>query len=70
MERVKMPMYFGEKWKLFLQMNNDRERFDLIVEDIKSKQNLMELLDKDKRVVSKKESIPVSNDCRLGRYKL
>ena len=52
MERVKMQLYFVRKWKLLIEMNDIRERFDLIVEDIKSKWNLIELLDKDKLVVS------------------
>ena len=30
----------------------------------------MELLDKNKLVVKWNEQYPVSNDCRLGRYKL
>ena len=51
-------------------MNRIRERFDLIVEDIKSKQNWIELLDKDKLLVSQNDSYPVLNDCRLGRYKV
>ena len=70
MERVKMQMYFGGQWNLFLQMNHIRERFDLIVEDIKSKQNWIELPDKDKLVVEENDKSPVMNDCRLGRYKL
>ena len=70
MEREKMQMYFGGKWKLFQQMNDIQERFDLIAEDIKSKWNLIELLDKDKLVVSWNDLSPVSNDCRLGRYML
>ena len=30
--------------------------------------NWIELLDKDKLVVSQYDNSPVSNDCRLGRY--
>ena len=51
-------------------MNHVRERFDLIVEDIKSKRNWIELPDKDKLFVEKNEWYPVMNDCSLGRYKL
>ena len=29
---------------------------------------MIELLDKDNNVVLRNDSIPVSNDCRLGRY--
>ena len=30
---------------------------------------MIELLDKDKLVVSWNDPSPISNDCRLGRYK-
>ena len=30
----------------------------------------MKILDKDKLVVLENDSLPVLNDCRLGRYKL
>ena len=31
---------------------------------------MIELLDKDKLFVEENDPSPVSNDCRLGRYKL
>ena len=41
------------------------------LEDLKIiKSNLIKLLDKDKLVVLENEYCPVSNDCRLERYKL
>ena len=33
-ERMKIKMYFVEKWRLFQKMNLILERFDLIVEDL------------------------------------
>ena len=44
--------------------------FGVIVdqEDIKSKQNWIELLDRDKLAVSQNDSSPIMNDCRLGRF--
>ena len=36
----------------------------------KLKWNWIELLDKDKLVVSSNDQSPVLNDCRLGRYEL
>ena len=46
-------MYFVRKWKLFQQMNVFRERFDLILEDLKYQIiKFDKLLDKDKLVVT------------------
>ena len=36
----------------------------------KLKKKWIELLDKDKLVISQNDQFPVWNDCRLGRYKL